>query len=450
MQGLDIHSLVTFVLFGFFMWITIFIIHIVIYRGNEENLKSYVFGKSLQFIVCLLYYLYPDRIDNSLIVITTPLLYIGCAIEIYMYYLYSGKETKRAKKQIIWLTAISILAFILSSQNVTIRVVVTSLYFVLLYSFLIYGYTLNQNSTQIQKTMGWIAVIFVVANAARGIFTLIQGVELPVFSDEVVQIYTGLVWAAVAICSPLIFLFVIKEKDNINLTELNATKSKFFRIIGHDLKGPIGQFIAFFDLIENNYDKLSDKELRKYLKAMKDSSERSYKLLENLLDWARSQTGAIRFKPSQLNIRELIEENTNLLHRQSEVKNIRINTSNIKDGTFTGDRNMVNTIIRNLVSNAIKFTHEGGEVTISNEFHEGNVTISVEDNGIGIRESYLPKLFKIDGGLNTEGTNNEQGTGLGLILCKEFIDQHHGEIKAISTAGLGSLFQFSIPLQAAS
>lgn len=233
-----------------------------------------------------------------------------------------------------------------------------------------------------------------------------------------------------------------REKE---LTELITTKDKFFRIIGHDLKGPIGQLIQFSNLIEKHYNTLGEDKVKEILKAIKDSSMVSFKLIENLLNWARSQTGAITFMPTTFYLKELIDENILLVQKQADAKQITIEVSAIINQEIFADKNMINTIIRNLLSNAIKFTDEKGSITLYNTFKKDSMVFSIKDNGVGISKDELEKLFKLDGGVKKSGTNDERGTGLGLILCKEFLDYHQGEIHVESSLNVGSTFHFSIP-----
>lgn len=299
-----------------------------------------------------------------------------------------------------------------------------------------------------QSVIGWIALIFVLINISKGIYTVFFKYEIPVYTNIPIQILMALIWLIIAYAFPLLFLFTIKEQDNRELLELNITKDKFFRIIGHDLKGPIGQMIQLSQLIEENYENLNDeKQLLTFIKAMKESSIRGFKLLENLLDWARSQTGSISFSPEPFSISKLIKENIELLEKQAETKNIQINLSNLYEGTVTADRNMINTVVRNLLSNAIKFTYTNGIIEIDSNVEKENIVISVKDNGQGMLCEDCNKIFKIDSGHTTVGTNNEKGTGIGLILCKEFIDKHNGSIWVESKQGEGSTFKFSIPLK---
>ncbi len=240
------------------------------------------------------------------------------------------------------------------------------------------------------------------------------------------------------------------KTKNKKLNELNATKDKFFSIIAHDLKSPFSALLGFSNLLLKNYQKYDETKRKKYLKFINDSLIKAYRLLENLLSWSHSQTGLIDFSPVKINIKILIDEIILLLTEIAGKKNIKL-LANIENGLFVyADKNMIETVIRNLVSNALKFTPKNGEISINTRFvtdeNEQNFTqISVEDSGVGISPEIQSKLFKITEAISTKGTENEAGTGLGLILCKEFVEKHSGKIWMKSEPGKGSSFYFTIP-----
>ncbi len=236
------------------------------------------------------------------------------------------------------------------------------------------------------------------------------------------------------------------QDKNIELIKSNATKTKFFKIIGHDLKNPITVVILFIDMIEAKYKQLSETELLRYINILKDSAQNGLKLLDNLLSWARTQSGQMLFTPSFFNLSNEINENIEFLKNTAEKKDIQLIVNIQEDIEIFADKNMLNTIIRNLISNAVKFTYGRGKITVSVKQTSKFIEISVQDTGKGLSEEELEKLFKIESGFSTEGTNKEMGTGIGLILCKEFIDKHSGKIWAESELEKGSTFYCSFPL----
>jgi len=237
----------------------------------------------------------------------------------------------------------------------------------------------------------------------------------------------------------------IKE-TNLQLKELNATKDKFFSIIAHDLKNPFNSIMGFSDLLSKNAHKYDTEKILYFVKIIQGAAQNTFKLLENLLEWSRSQTGKIGYNPENIQLQNVIDEIIGITSSNSHAKNIHI-SSHIPVGLkIFADKNMLNTILRNLVTNAIKYTQQNGNIHIEAVPIENYVQISVEDSGVGISNEMIGRLFKINERVSTSGTADEQGTGLGLILCKEFVEKHKGKIWAESQVGKGSIFKFTLPL----
>lgn len=236
------------------------------------------------------------------------------------------------------------------------------------------------------------------------------------------------------------------KKYSEELKELNDTKDKFFSIIAHDLRGSIGNFVAYLDFLTNDKYSISNEQTQQYLNILKKSSKTTFNLLENLLTWARSQTGRIDFKPKENNLYDLIKANLDLFSSIAENKKIiLINGSEINQvGYF--DSSMIDTVLRNLINNAIKYTKEYGIILISVKETSVDLSVSVKDTGIGMAQSVSEGIFRIDmKRFSIEGTDGEKGSGLGLILCKEFIEKHGGTISVKSEPDVGSEFIFTIP-----
>ena len=236
---------------------------------------------------------------------------------------------------------------------------------------------------------------------------------------------------------------------NEKLQKLNATKDKFFSIVAHDLRSPFSALMGYSDLLLKNHKEYDEEERESMIKSISDSSENTFRLLENLLTWSRSQSGIIEFVPEKFNIKPLINEIVLLLQQTAINKSIRL-LSNIEIDTFIyADKNMISTVLRNLITNALKFTHKNGTVIVSaNETKkQGFIEISVSDTGLGISKDKINNLFYIDKNISTLGTEDEAGTGLGLILCKEFVKKNNGEIFVESVVNKGSKFTFTIPYE---
>ncbi len=229
------------------------------------------------------------------------------------------------------------------------------------------------------------------------------------------------------------------------LQKLNAEKDKFFSIIAHDLKSPFNSILGFSDLLVEQVREKNYAGIEKYAGIILNSSQRALDLLMNLMEWTRSQTGRMEFNPEYLELVAFIKDITPLYDDIASQKSITIKQELPANVTVFADKGMINTVFRNLISNAIKFTNPGGKIIITAVENHGIITISVKDNGVGISPESRKKLFRIDENHSTRGTQNEKGTGLGLILCREFIDKHGGQIRVESEVGKGSTFYFSLP-----
>ncbi len=229
------------------------------------------------------------------------------------------------------------------------------------------------------------------------------------------------------------------------LKELNASKDKFFSIIAHDLKNPFNTILGFSEMLNEEIGEDRSSNIREYANLINVSAAQTLKLLENLLEWANSQRGKIPFNPEQLKVNELIDEEFLVLKEMANEKNIELSYYVPTQLTVLADKNMLKTVLRNLISNAIKFTYRNGKVEVKASIDKDMVEIAVSDNGIGMSESTKAELFKIDSNVSTPGTEDEKGTGLGLFLCKEFVEKHGGKIWAESQPGKGSVFLFILP-----
>jgi two-component system, sensor histidine kinase and response regulator len=239
---------------------------------------------------------------------------------------------------------------------------------------------------------------------------------------------------------------LVEARDE--LKKINDSKDTFFSIIAHDLRGPFSGFLGLSELLLDEYDDLQQEEISQIADSMNKAAKRLYSFLENLLEWSRSQMGRVEFYPNRLDISETITRIYSLFSVTAEDK--KINTvSNIPKDTFVyADNNMLNTILRNLVSNALKFTKQGGQITVDvNNENDDFLIVSVADNGVGMNDEAKDKIFRIDTKHSTPGTANEQGSGLGLLLCKDLVEKHNGRIWVESEVGKGTTFYFTLPLK---
>jgi len=236
------------------------------------------------------------------------------------------------------------------------------------------------------------------------------------------------------------------KENEIKLRQLNADKDRFISILGHDLKNPFNNILGFSGILTDEIESLNNEEIKDIAKNINKSAHIINKLLEEILLWARTQQGKIPFKPQILNFRDICNNIFEVLKPNADAKNITIDFSTGDHINVFADVDMFKAVLRNLVSNAIKFTNAGGTISITANQTDSNITISVSDNGIGIAPHNLMKLFEMAEVSTTKGTAEETGTGLGLLLCKEFVEKHGGKIWVESEVGKGSDFKFTLPV----
>ncbi|ABZ93680.1 Sensor histidine kinase of a two component complex [Leptospira biflexa serovar Patoc strain 'Patoc 1 (Ames)'] len=237
----------------------------------------------------------------------------------------------------------------------------------------------------------------------------------------------------------------LHNSENL-LSESNRTKDVFFSIIAHDLRNPLGSFKQITELLYTEFDTYSDSEKKETIFEIQKSASRVYGLLEQLLDWARTQTGNMPFRPTEINLRTVVSKITDQMLATIQKKGIQFLVEIPEKFSFVyADSEMIQAVLRNLISNSIKFTNENGYIQISASHEEDGVRIECKDNGVGMDSSDLEKLFRLDAQLSRIGLEGEKGTGLGLILCHEFIKLHGGEIWAKSEKGKGTTVSFRLP-----
>lgn len=239
----------------------------------------------------------------------------------------------------------------------------------------------------------------------------------------------------------------VLKKNNAELKEINATKDKLFSIIAHDLKNPVGNIVAMSELLADFMEKKDIETAEELAGLMGHQAKETLTLLDMLFDWARSQSGQMVFNPAILDLNRIVTEVLQNLNSSAQLKGIVVLPPDIKDVRVFADVHMLATILRNLLTNSIKFTKAGGTIQISGRTKPENTEITIADTGIGMDQVTQDMLFKIESNLTINGTANEKGTGLGLIICKEFVEKHGGHIRVVSELGKGSQFILTFPFE---
>lgn len=236
------------------------------------------------------------------------------------------------------------------------------------------------------------------------------------------------------------------EKKNVQLHELNASKDKFFSIISHDLRSPFTVLLGYTEIMSENVEMYTPDELKEDVINLQNAAKKLYALLENLLTWSRIQRGVMKYVPKPIDVYEIVQNNIRLFTPKAKQKQITLRTLLRQHLIASADYQMVDTVIRNLTSNALKFTPAGGSVLFSATQNEQFIEVSVADTGVGISEEAFPRMFRIDTHYIKSGTDGEEGTGLGLILCRELVEKNSGKIWVESKFGEGTTFRFTLPL----
>ncbi|MFA5404570.1 MAG: histidine kinase N-terminal 7TM domain-containing protein [Ignavibacteria bacterium] len=237
---------------------------------------------------------------------------------------------------------------------------------------------------------------------------------------------------------------IIKESEK-NLKDMVATKDKFFSIIAHDLRSPFSALLGLSEVFKDDIETLTDYQKKDFADLIYRSAKSTYKLIENLLEWTRLQTGKFELINENLDLWQISSEICNALIVNAQKKNIVINNKIPKGTIILSDKNMLKLLFNNLITNAIKFSYKGGEIYLKSEKRDDGIEISVSDSGTGIKKEYMGKIFRTDISFSMKGTEKEEGTGLGLILCKEIIEKTGGKIWVESEEGKGSIFRILIP-----
>lgn len=236
-------------------------------------------------------------------------------------------------------------------------------------------------------------------------------------------------------------------KQEKELREALATKDKFFSIIAHDIKNPLNALMGLASVVDTSYDSINHSKKRKYIHHINKAGKELQNLLENLLQWSRLRTDIMAYKPEQFYLSDLIFSCIQITKISAQKKEIAILNDTSKKLYAYGDFAMISTVLRNLISNAIKFSNQGSEIILESEQYDDYIKLWVNDRGVGIEPQYLERLFRLDISYSTSGTQGEEGSGLGLLLCKEFIEKNNGDIGVESTFGKGSRFWFTLPLK---
>lgn len=415
---------------------------------NRKTLKKFGHGKLLLTIGWTLILLRGLISDFISINIANTIIFIACYYEtIAMLSMLKTQSKKRYKLQ-MGITIIAILIFnliVLVGSTINSRILIISLGVFIIYLPVTICYFAEKGYNFFRTFYVLCYVAFEVLIILRMIHNYLNP-QQDFFAYSIFDSLYSISLFLLTLIGTVGFLLLVKEKQDLKIKKLLDDKNQFFSIIAHDLRGPLGSSAGLSEILTQNIEDYSREEIKEIIEMLHESNKNTYKLLENLLDWSKVQTGMIEFSPKKIMLNTLIMENIELNKNAALNKNISLSFESSELIEVEVDKNMIDTIVRNLLTNAIKFTDKHGEITVRFENKHQKVAISITDNGIGIPDDIKENLFKINGKVTQRGTENERGSGLGLLLCSEFIKMHQGEIWIESEPGKGSTFKFTLPL----
>lgn len=455
MPDIDIKTLLFLFAGGNIFILFFFLFYIILDKVRVPVINVFISAKILLIIVLTLFALRNIVPDFYSISIANVLFFFGLYYETYC--IVFARQQFRINlffKLNLIPVAASVLFMAFRNSPEISRIVLSSIITVFIY--LIAGIYLlaNRSNTKIQRLAGFFNLIVGILFASRAIWALNADSNSGIFTNNIQTIaYTFLF-----LCSlswGIVLLLILKEKDelqikadNLKLKELNLQKDNFFSIIAHDLKNPISAVANLGHALLEEHKEIDHNYREKLISLIYESSKKTYNLLINLLQWASSESGSLKLNKKEINIYTIIENNLSLARESIQAKNIGVEVLIKKGEMVYADYHMVDTVIRNLLANAIKYSRDNGQIVFfSKKSNDNRRCIYIEDNGPGISEKALSKIFDIDSRYSTRGTNDENGTGLGLKLCKEFVEKNNGIISVNSAVNKGSTFYVCLPIK---
>lgn len=448
MIDIDVRTLFVFSAAANIFIIALFATYVKLYKVKNPIINIFMLTRVLGIFFLIMLSL-RDGLPNQLgIIINTTINLFIVFYEIYCISFIERKfDSKHFKRFLVIPVFFSVALSFFSTASVSERMTAVSLSVSMIYAFTSYILLTEKGKTKIQFLTGYILALASLALLMRALSAFFEvGAEMS--STNYMLILPLIFFLILNLIIPLLLIFILKEKDNLKLSELNKSKDKFFSIIAHDLRGPFGGLQQIGELLWLN--NITEEKREKLTKALYQNSKNTFNLLDNLLKWASANAGLISYEPSQLSLHKMVLNNLRLFNSQTRLKNLKLSCNFERELFVYADFDMIDTVIRNIISNAIKFTPNGGKIDIIlDKFDEINntCTIAIVDNGIGMAKDSQSKVFDIDATISTLGTNKETGTGLGLKLCKEFLTINKGTIWIESIENKGTGVFISLPIK---
>lgn len=455
MIDIDVKTLFLFSAATNIFIISLFATYVKLYKVKNHIINIFMLARVLVIIFLMMLALRDGLPKPIGIIVNTIVILFVVFYEVYCISVIERKfDSKHFKRFLLIPLFLSIFLSFFSTASVSNRIAVVSLSAAIIYLFIANILLTEKGKTKIQHITGYLlgVISFVLLMRSLGAFL---DVAVEMNSTKYMLVIPLAIFLILNFIIPLLLLFILKEvdnkiieNDNLKLTELNKNKDKFFSIIAHDLRGPLGSLQQIGELLWLN--KISDDKREKLTNALYQNSKNTFSLLDNLLKWANANSGLIVYKPSHINLHEIVLNNIRLFNAQVRFKNLTLQCNFESELFVYADFDMIDTVIRNLISNAIKFTSTGGKIEIILEKIDeinNTCTIAIVDNGIGINKHSQLKVFEIDKLTSTLGTEKEIGSGLGLKLCKEFLTINKGTIWIENNGNNGTCVFVSLPIE---
>lgn len=450
---MDVKTLFLLFASGNFFIVFFFSLYILLYKNIKPIINIFLIAKALISLQWLLLALRNSIPDFYSIALANILYIFGYFYEIYCIAFANEKiEWKRFIPLLLIPICASILFLISLSAPENTRVIVASLIITVYYMGGGIFLMIAKSKTKIQRLIGTFYIAVSLLFLSRALWAGFVDAAM-LFTKNNFQNFSYMFFFLVSFSGAIVLLLILKEKDeerithdNLKLQELNMNKDKFFSIIAHDLKGPLSNLSQLGELLFAHSVETKDKEQQEIINYIILSAKGALNLLDNLLKWANSSSGRMVCNPTVIQVNEIFNMFGSMLEAGAKSKKIILKNYLPPDLAVFADYDMFLAVMRNLISNALKFTPRSGEIMIKSvQMNENMVSIGVIDNGVGIPQEALDHLFNIDSKHTTLGTNQEKGSGLGLKLCKEFVEKNKGEIWVLSEINKGSEFWFSVP-----
>lgn len=448
MIDIDVKTLVIFSAIANIFIISLFATYVKLYKVKNPIINIFILTRILGIILLMMLSIRNGTPKPIGIILNTTISLFIVFYELYCISFIERKfDKKHFKKFILIPVFFSIISYFFITSSEGNRISVLSFSVAIMYAFTAYILLTEKGKTKIQHITGYIFALICLMLLARAVGAQFT-VEVKMYSTNYLLALPLVFFLILNLIIPLLLLFILKEKDNLNLSELNKSKDKFFSIIAHDLRGPFGGLQQIGELLWLN--NITDEKREKLTETLYQNSKNTFNLLDNLLKWANANAGLIVCKPSKLNLHKIVLNNVRLFNSQVRFKNLELSCHFDMDIFIYADFNMIDTVIRNIISNAIKFTPSGGKIDVildKIDIENNTCTIAIVDTGVGMAKDSQLIVFEIDATVSTLGTNEEKGTGLGLKLCKEFLTIIKGAIWIESNENKGTSVFISLPIE---